>query len=333
MKNCIKLLFIVGLFIVPSLQTRAQNIKITARLDTNQILIGDQINLNLEITKPKNLDIKFPVLKDTIIKEIEVLGSNPPDTISTDSDNITLQKKYLITSFDSGLYVIPPLNFTYLNDTLIDTFPTNPVYLGVVTLEVDTASKKIFDIKKPYEAPWSFIEFLKLYWHYILIGIIATILLLLAYRIIKRLRKKEPIIKIIEKPVEPAHVIAYRELDALKSKKLWQQNKTKQYHSELTDIIRKYIENRFGITAMEQTTHEILDKYSRLELNKNNTIEYLKQMLILADFVKFAKANPLPDENDLSIKNAYKFVDETKKEATEEKTNANNNINNKETND
>jgi len=289
-------------------------ISIRASLDTNQILIGDQIKLILDITKPSNLNIQFPVLKDTIIKEIEVLDASLIDTIAINGNNVSLRKEYTITSFDSGLYVIPSLNFTYQHDTITDSFPTNPIYMAVRTFEVDTVSKKIFDVKKPYDAPWSIMEFLKLYWYYLVIGAAVILLLLIAYRVFKRLKKKEPIIKIIEKPKIPAHIIALKDLDKLKEQKLWQNNKIKKYHSKLTDIVRKYIENRFGISAMEQTSYEILDAYSRSGHDQNNAIEYLRQMLTLADFVKFAKAHPLPNENDISMKNAYSFVNETKQE-------------------
>lgn len=118
-----------------------------------------------------------------------------------------------------------------------------------------------------------------------------------------------------EKPKEPAHIIALRELDRIKAEKLWQKDKVKQYYSEVTETIRVYIENRFDIPAMEHTSDETISafRYRRDLLNDKNFTN-LSRMLMLADMVKFAKYSPLPDDNSGTLLDAYFFVNDTKKE-------------------
>lgn len=117
-----------------------------------------------------------------------------------------------------------------------------------------------------------------------------------------------------EKPKEPAHIIALRKLDLIKQEKLWQKGQVKQFHSDLSDILRHYIEDRYGIPAPEQITPDILKSLQQVDLPDDKVIEKSKQVLELSDLVKFAKFEPLPDENDLSIMNAYFFVNQTKYE-------------------
>lgn len=312
----IRFYIIIAFSVLMTNYSLSQNITLDAYLDTNHILIGDQINLNFEITCPKNVEVEFPFFNDTVTKEIEIIEQSKIDTSFADN-LLKLRRKVLITSFDTGALVIPPLYFKLKFDTINDTISSYPLSLNVYTVPVDTTQQAIMDIKQPYDAPITFKEILP----YILYVLAAILLILTAYYIIKKRKKKEPIFKVITKPKEPAHVIALRELDKLKDSKLWQQNKIKEYHSELTEIIRRYIENRYSVMALEQTTDEILSILKNSSMLEQPQYELLYQMLQLADLVKFAKVIPLPDENDISIKNAYLFIHETKLEIKIEEQN------------
>ena len=132
--------------------------------------------------------------------------------------------------------------------------------------------------------------------------------------IVKRIRAKKSLIPFKkEEPKLPPHEQAIKELDEIKQQKLWQQGRSKEYYTLITDTLRKYIEERFGINAMEMTSGEILELI-RKNSEAQSVYDNLRQILQLADFVKFAKMNPLPDENDLSMMNAYLFVNQTKEE-------------------
>lgn len=312
MRLRIKIFFLLISVFFTAENTIAQRVKATARLDSTNILIGDQVKLFLEIDHPKNVNIEFPVVPDTLANKIEVLNRTGIDTFAIDN-NDEFQKQiqsYLITCFDSGSYRIPPQWFKIDLNGIVDSIRSNGVTLNVYTMAIDT-TKGPTDIKMPYDAPLTLKEVTPYILGVILIG---AIIFLILYSI-KRKKKGKPIFVRPEKPKEPPHVIALRELDRIKNEKIWQKDKVKQYYSEVTDTLRRYIEDRYEIPAMEQTTDEILSSFKfRRDLLKEKSYTNLSRILSLADLVKFAKYTPLPDDNNLTLVDAYFFVNDTKKE-------------------
>ena len=316
----IKTGLIFFLLLIISEQTGAQRLRATASLDSTNILIGDQVKLTLEIEYPYNIKVKFPQVPDTIQNLIEVLGRSLVDTLKTEDEALQkLTQTFTITSFDSGSYQIPPFWFTFEMSELSDSIPSNSVSLHVFTMEIDTTMGPT-DIKMPYGAPVTLKEVIP----YILgIILIVAILFLVLYSI-KRKKNNQPIFTRTQKPKEPAHIIALRELERIKNEKLWQKDKTKQYYSEVTETLRNYIEDRFQIPAMEQTTDEIIQSFRyQKDLLNEKSFSNLSQILSLADLVKFAKYKPLPDDDNLTLINSFFFVNDTKieevKKAQEEK--------------
>lgn len=299
---------------------QAQDISISAKLDTNAILIGGQTGLHFEVVMPENAEIIFPEFKDTLTAEVEVVAQSKTDTTKRTQNArfIQLHKKLTITAFDSGGYSIPPQRFLFKRRNRIDTLSSNSLFLSVNTVPVDT-TQAIKDIKPPEEAPMTLKEFFQRYYPYMLLAL-ALILVTLGVVLYHRRLKHKPIFR--AKPQEPPHVVALRELDELKSKKLWQQGKFKPYHSRLTEILRIYIEERFDIPALEQTSDEILQAFIHTQLIEDQQKQELEQMLRLADMVKFAKEQPIAHENQQSWENARNFVEQTKQEKppAEEKT-------------
>jgi hypothetical protein len=308
MKFIIKATLLLIIILI-SATAHAQRIKATASIDSTNILLGDQVKLFLEIDHPKNVDVIFPDVPDSIMNNIEVLKRFERDTFENDNENYQKQiQSFLITSFDSGSYRIPPFWFKISLNNRIDSVPTNEVVLNVYSLPIDT-TRGPTDIKMPYDAPLT----LKEVTPYILgVILIAAILFFIFYALGRR-RKNQPVFVLPKKPKEPAHVIALRELDRIKKEKLWQHGKTKQYYSEVSETLRRYIEDRFDIPAMEQTSDETLESF-RLQpvLLKNKTYENLHMILSIADLVKFAKYQTVPDDDNLTLVNAYFFVDNTK---------------------
>jgi len=283
----------------------SQSFNATSTLDTNEILIGDQVLLKLFAEYPTNETLNWPMIGDTLTGQIEVVEKTSIDTVYTaDQQKTILSQTLTLTSFDSGYFVIPPFRFSVIGDDTI-MFETEPLLLTVHTIEIDT-SKAIKDIKSPLDLPLTFEEYLP----YILIGVaIFAIVFLILYYLTKRLKRK-PEEVIIKKPKIPPHRTAIEKLQVLEERKLWQQGKMKPYHSELTEIVRIYIEKRFKIIAMELTTDEIIANFNHVDINKE-TRSKLKQILSLADMVKFAKVKPIASEHELSLSNAYDFVRET----------------------
>jgi hypothetical protein len=306
----IKLFLAVFIFAGFTFQASSQRVKVRATLDSLRILIGDQINLKLEVEKPAGLKVDFPQIPDSLSGKIEVLKRSPIDTIKMKGEIQKLVSNLLITCFDSGQYRIPPFRFNIQEPGKNDSVFTNWLVLNVMTFKIDT-TRGPADIKPPFEAPLTLKEVTPYILGIILIG---ALLFLILYSI-KRKKKNQPLFILPSKPKEPAHLVALRELDRIKEEKIWQKDKIKEYYSEVTEVLRVYIEDRFGIPAMEQTSGEILTSF---EFNRNlisdKTKQYLVKILPLADLVKFAKYFPLPDDHSIVLANAYLFVNETKPE-------------------
>ncbi len=296
-----------GIFflLVFAVNSTAQPVRVDAKLDTNEILIGDQLHLNLNVFQPKEADVNYPDIEEALSSEIEILEYLKSDTIHSD-DEIQVNRRYRITSFDSGRVNISPLVFHYQYDGKNDSIKTKPLTLNVKTVKVDS-TETIFDIKGPMDAPISWREVLP----YILGVLGLAIIAFLTWYFIKKYKSRkteyEP-----EKPKEPAHVIALRDLDKLKEEKLWQNDKVKLYYTRLADIVRTYLWHRYDIKTLERTTDEILNSLSNTGFTDNELFTKLEQILKTADLVKFARMKPLPEENDKNLEDAYEFVNQTK---------------------
>ena len=313
------IIYILSLAALINGNIRAQEVSAVARFDTTDILIGDQIKLNIRFTMPLDYRVIWPFYQDTLTKNIEIIRMTPVDTIINDSEKlVNMIQSITVTSFDSGYYYIPPLKFQYqpIDDTAFSVATTIPLYLEVHTMVVDT-TQAIKAIKAPLGAPLTFKELLP----WILLALGAVLVTFLIIFIIVRLKKKKPIFRIRPKIILPPHVVAINGLENLKDRKLWQAGKVKDYYTELTDIIRIYIEDRFGIQAVEMTTEEILVQMKNTDASNESTNK-LSRILVLADLVKFAKEKPLALENDNSMSHCIEFVNETKRiiEMTENKT-------------
>ena len=311
--NRIILLFVI--LFAPSFLS-AQEAKVTATLDSNTIQIGQQIKLRLSIQyrvdKGKQVKISWPQITDTIRKEVEVVGQSKIDTVINKSDPFlfTQSKILYITSFDSGYWAIPPFKFIINTDT--NGVLTQPLLLQVSTVAVDTTIA-IKTIKPPYEEKYTWLDWLKDNMIVIYVGLTAIISIIIVIFMVRHFRKIKLPIVFVETPKIPAHVIAIEKLEKLAAEQLWQNGKLKQYHIAITDILREYIENRFKIQALEQTTDEILFGFRNIAIDDESR-KKLKQILILGDLVKFAKEQPLPNENEMSMQNSYDFINGTKRE-------------------
>lgn len=299
--------FFVFLFV----NLTGQEINVTAKFDTSKIYIGDQINFSVTVEQPARLKIPFPLFRDTLVKNIEILSGPVVDTAAITDSLIRITGKYLVTSFDSGFYMVNPVYVELRNESGVKRYYSDYSILEVARVKItppDTALK-IFDIIEPYGAPLTLGEVMP----WIILGILAAVLIWLALRFGKKIgRKKKDLPAIII--AEPAHEIAFRELERLKDEKLWQSGEIKKYYTRLTEILRKYLENRFSVFSLEMTTSETLDALIRTGFRKDDSYNLLKSVLNGADLVKFAKYKPEPSENEIHFENAWKFVSTTKKE-------------------
>lgn len=298
----------------PFLLLKGQEISVSASFDTSAIYLGDQINFSVVIDQPADVSVTLPFLKDTLAKNIEILSGPEIDTAFIENGKIRITEKYLITSFDSGHYVVTPVYAEITDHAGIKRFFSGYSEINVLRVDItptDT-SQAIFDIVRPYRAPVTFGELVP----WLLLSVIIAVLIWLLIRIYRRFGKKSKEV-IIPENIEPAHVIAFRELERLKEEKLWQSGETKKYYTRLTEILRKYLENRFGVFSMELTTSETLDALLKTNFSNNDAFHKLKHVLTSADLVKFAKFKPEPSDNESNFEFAWGFVLETKKEETD----------------
>ena len=287
----------------------AQTFTASAKLDTTAMLIGDQIKLDISFSFPSKTLVRWPIIGDTILKAIQVINRTKIDTsLSPDKKTVTLHQKFLITTFDSGFYTIPPIRFFYQqpSETTARFAQTETLLLNVHTMAVDT-TKVIKPIKGPLKVPLTIREILP----WLLLAVLAILVISAVLFYLKKRKRAVPVFQIRSRVHLLSHEIALSELEKLRARKLWQEGRTKEYHSELTDVLRKYIENRFSIMAMEMTSMEILNAIGNQNNVHKDAIDKLNYILTLADLVKFAKMQPLPAENEMSMENAVGFVLDT----------------------
>jgi len=284
----------------------AQKITVNAKIDSTVIWIGNQTHLTFEVSQQPNQKVIMPLFADTIMGGLEIVEPPKSDTVKSADGHILVSQHYLVTSFKDSLLYIPSYPFVLNGDTVW----SKSLSLKVVQpFKIDTASHKIADIKNVFNSKFD--------WGSLFTTILLILLILLiligCYLLYKKYFKKKPVLNDKElKLLQPAHVVALAQLDKIKNEKLWQQGRWKEYHTELTDVIREYIERIFNINSMEMTSEEILIHLKELRLEQKATYLGLQQILKLADLVKFAKWNATPDEHELSLMNAYLFVNQTK---------------------
>lgn len=286
-----------------------QEVNVTSSFDTSGIYIGDQIKFSITVDQPSGLRLILPNLKDTICKNIEIISGPNVDTSAIKDGRIKITEKYLITSFDSGFYQVPPVFAEMKNENGLKRFYSDYSQLKVMRIKIAPAdtTEKIYDIIKPYRAPLTIGEVLP----WLLLASLLVILVLITIKLLRRIKKSKSGVEIVIDP-DPAHVIAFRELEKLKEEKLWQKGEIKNYYTRLTEILRQYLENRYKVFSLELTTPETLDALVQTGFKKNGLYNKLRIVLTGADLVKFAKYNPEPTENESHFQNSWDFVLATK---------------------
>jgi hypothetical protein len=278
----------IYIFLILLLSTAvfAQQKQVVTSIDTTKNKIGAEFKLTLKTNVDTLSKVVFPNAKS--FGALEVIYSYPIDTILK-NDRYELVKKYGLTQFDSGRYTIPSLKILinkkeYLSDS---------IQVEVANVQVDTLKQKMYDIKDIVPADDGIGD----WWKYLLVLLLIAGIGASIYWYIKKRQTKKIEEEIYKTPIEKATSL----LNNLEKKELWQQGEVKAYYSELTDIVRNYIEEAIEIPAMESTTSELIEglkmasKKKKMKLSKE-TIENLFVVLKQADLVKFAKSKPMDFE-------------------------------------
>lgn len=300
----------------------SQEINVSASVDSSNYLIGDFINFKIVVEHPDTILSGVPSFKDSL-KKIEIIEESEILTQKINNKIISTYN-YVLAKYDSGDVEIPslPVIINGINGKTPQLFLTSPVYFTVHSLEVDLA-EDIKDIKEPQKIPLDWNEILL--WALIIYSILGLILTIFLFvRDYLRKKKQKPIE--IKKIFIPAHVRALSSLDELNKKQLWQNGFIKEYHSEITGIIRNYFEERFKFPALEQTSEETVNELTKYSSGAK-VVEITKEFFINADLVKFAKYIPMNDINELMMKQAVEIVEKTSEQTSFEEINEEENVN------
>lgn len=281
--------------------------KVTANINSGKVLIGQHIQLFLEVQPATDQDqVKWPNLIADSLTGLEFLEIGKIDTLRENGLPIYKQAVSL-TGFDSGTFVIPSFKFEIAeNKNKVQVYTTDTLLVQIKTVAVDT-SKAFMPINDIVLVESSWLD----YWEGILLSFLGVLLLifLIVYFRKRWLKKKaEDIGKV---PPEKAHEKALRLLDELKAKKLWQSGQVKEYYDLLSAILRSYLENRFEVNAMELTTDQLL-KLAKRDKRVKGVRPELKRVLQTADLAKYAKAEPLQTEQEACLDAVYFIIQKTK---------------------
>jgi hypothetical protein len=295
---------------------------IKATLDSAQITMGYQTAIHLDIVDAAGAPSQLIVDKNSFPAEVEIIDWADGDTTNIGNNLVEIKRALIIQSFDSGAYHIPP----FLLDNGPDTIKSNTLTLKVNPVDVSQMS----DIN-PIAQPSDFIskwydflpDWLTEYWLWMLLGLLIVVGCICAVLLVKN---KDKVLVHLQQKRLPPDQIAFNRLSALREAQLWERGQEKEYYTRLIDILRDYLQERFGINAMEMTSSQIL---KTLQANEETKLSHqlMQHIVEIADYVKFAKVRPLPDDNVRSLQNAIQFVEETRPapEPDENATTTNNN--------
>ena len=300
---------VISLFLV-FVSAYSQNVSVEAKIDSVAIMIGQQVGMTITVISPEDKVVQMPELRPQqyITPGVEIVDVAKDDTVET-SEGKKIMRRLQLTSFDENAYMIPAQTIKVGGKA----YKTNPLALKVITMDVDTLHlNQFFPPKDVQDNPFSWAEWSPLFWMsaLLLLLIVVGVYLYLRYKQNKPIISRIQIIRHI-----PAHQKALTAIDKIKQSKIQNSENQKEYYTQLTDTLRKYIEERFGFSAMEMTSTEII---ARLRNSGDPTmISELRELFNTADLVKFAKHSTLINENDLNLVNAINFIDQTKTQEKE----------------
>lgn len=281
----------------------------TAKINPIEIMIGEQAQVTITVNADENAKIEWPVFKprEQLVPGVEVISSSTTSQTS-DTSETSLNSRSMtlvLTSFDGKLYSLPP----FVVKVNGKEQKTNELALKVIEVEVDTTKlDQFFGPKDVQNNPFQWSEWAPAFW----LSVLMLVLTALGIWFYMRLRANKPIItriKIVKRLLP--HQKAMKEIEQIKANKMVTSENQKEYYTKLTDTLRRYIEERYGFSAMEMTSAEIID---RLMQTDQQSLDELRQLFTTADLVKFAKYSTMINENDANLVSAIDFINQTKQE-------------------
>lgn len=284
----------------------AQSGETASRLTRDTILIGDQVEWIIPLEVAPGEKYFLEDISDPPAPGVEIIKPLEMDTVRQSRSKIEIEGKVVLTSFDSGSYYLPNLIAMVEHGSgAIDTLFVQGPALEVTTVPVDTATYVIKPLKGQIKYPLTFGEVFP--W-----VLLALVVGAAAYAVVRLIRMRRANRTFLGKPIvkDPPHIVALRSLEKIRKQKLWQSGRQKQFYTEVTDALRIYIADRFGIATLERPSKEML-----ADLKKQNMDESLygsmSELFERADLVKFAKYEASEAENEEVVPGAVRFVNAT----------------------
>ena len=272
---------------------------VEVKIEPIEMMIGEQAQVTVTVQAPEGAKVEMPTFqpRQQIVAGVEVIA-----TQRTDDRTLLLT----LTSFDGNLYYLPPFKVKVNGKTV----ESKSLALKVVEVEVDTTKlDKFFGPKDVQDNPFQWSDWKLSFW----LSILILVLWAVAYYLYLRLRDNKPIIariKIVKRLLP--HQKAMKEIEQIKADKMVASEDQKEYYTKLTDTLRKYIEERYGFSAMEMTSSEIIARLT--SSGDQQSLDELRRLFMTADLVKFAKYSTMINENDANLVNAIDFINQTKQE-------------------
>ena len=298
---------IIFLLLLLAATAHAGPVVLKARLDSATLLMGRITRLHIEVAQDKGTVGRFTFEeRDTLSREVEIAAKPAGDTTDLNNNREQIRRDLILQAFDSGLYVLPPVAYIVGSDTVRSG---TPLTLKVIPVNVDSLNN-VHPLKPVAEPEYKWFDWMPVwlvkYWW----AVLPVVLLIAGALTAVWLKRKNGTIipKRIKKRLPPAEE-ALAALHAIKARMAMMEGK--QYYTELTDVLRVYIDRRFGINAVEMTSSQI--KRHLKERGETRAVdEQLDMILEIADFVKFAGLRPLPGDNEAAWQRAVDFVEVTR---------------------
>jgi hypothetical protein len=302
-RHIISVLLLLAIFVA-----YAGNTTLSAKLDSANVMMGKTTTLHIGITQDRSVNgLLVTLLADTLTQQVEIADKGKADTTMLDNNRMEIKRDVTLQTFDPGIYQLPAIAYVVGNDTI----KSEPLTLRVDSIQVDP-NGDIKDFKPVADVPFKLLDwvpdFISNYWWAWLLGILLIAFGIYSYN--RWFKKGINPLKPVKKRLPP-YEEAILALQQLKERNLWQNGQEKEYYTQLTDILRVYIDRRFGINAVEMTSTQIMEK---IRQNKEAHIanDQLNNVLEIADFVKFANMHTLADDNETAFKRSLDFVEQTK---------------------
>lgn len=286
-----------------SLLTATAQVKVESRISAMEMLIGEQVKVDVSVTCKPSAQVVFPQTAD-IPQGIEFLGAiENPDEEASDGQ-VLRSRSYVFTSFDDTLYYLPPMTVSVDGKD----YKTNQLALKVLDVEIDTLH---LDQYRPahtvQQNPFLWADWNLPFW----LSMLMLVLMAAAWYLYIRLRDNKPVIASLRivKRLLP-HQRAMKAIEEIKADHIITSEDPKEYYTRLTEALRHYIEERYGFSAMEMTSSEIIDRL--VKSGDQTMLDELRQLFQTADLVKFAKYSTLINENDANLVNAIDYINKTK---------------------